>query len=46
MPMAFASKMKKSLVVLGLRLLADKVVELEIVPAVSHVTLQKMLKKR
>ena len=28
-----------------LRLLADKVVELEIVPAVSHVTLQKMLKK-
>jgi len=28
-----------------LRLLADKVVELEIVPAVSHVTLQKTLKK-
>ena len=28
-----------------LRLLADKVVELKIVPAISHVTLQKTLKK-
>ncbi|GHV10117.1 hypothetical protein AGMMS50229_21060 [Campylobacterota bacterium] len=28
-----------------LRLLAEKVVELEIVPSISHVTIQKTLKK-